>query len=155
MPGVRAALFNCRMLQEGVEVPPLNAVFFAAPRHSARDIIQSLCRPLNPAPGKPQSVVFLPVEADPAIPADAPANLRRYASILPVVDALLDEDPRLFEYLIGGATGGATRGATGGATRGDSVASVAAGVTGASGVAPRLRSMRGATGASAAAILII
>ena len=101
-PGVRAALFNCRMLQEGVEVPPLNAVLFAAPRHSPRDIIQSLCRPLNPAPGKPQSVVFLPVEVDPAEAADAPANLRRYASVLPFVDALLDEDPRLFEYLIGG-----------------------------------------------------
>ena len=103
-PGVRAALFNCRMLQEGVEVPPLVGVFFAAPRHSPRDIIQSLCRPLNPAPGKPRSAVFLPIAYDPAAGADAPANLRRYASIVPFVDALLDEDPQLFDMLIGGET---------------------------------------------------
>ena len=102
-PGVRAALFNCRMLQEGVEVPPLNAVFFAAPRHSPRDIIQSICRPLNPVPGKPCSVVFLPVAYDAAAGVDAPANLRRYSTILPIVDALLEEDSRLFDMLIGGA----------------------------------------------------
>lgn len=102
-PGVRAALFNCRMLQEGVEVPQLNAVFFAAPRHSPRDIIQSICRPLNPVPGKPCSVVFLPVTYDAAAGVDAPANLRRYSTILPIVDALLEEDSRLFDMLIGGA----------------------------------------------------
>ena len=101
-PGVRAALFNCRLLQEGVEIPPLNAVFYAAPRHSPRDIIQSVCRPLNAMPGKPISTVFLPVFSDVSIAPDAPANLKRYASIVPFVDALLDEDPRLFEYLIGG-----------------------------------------------------
>jgi len=91
------------MLQEGVEVAALNAVFFAAPRHSPRDIIQSLCRPLNPAPGKPCSVAFLPVAHDAAAPIDGPANLRRYSSILPFIDALLEEDSRLFDILIGGA----------------------------------------------------
>ena len=101
-PGVRAALFNCRMLQEGVEVAPLNAVFFAAPRSSPRDIIQSICRPLNAAPGKPQSVIFLPLAHDAREAPDAPANLQRYAAILPFVDALLDEDPQLFERLISG-----------------------------------------------------
>lgn len=99
-PGVRAALFNCRLFQEGVEIPALNGVFFAAPRHSPRDIIQSLCRPLNRAADKPPSVVFLPVTRDPAVAADAPANLQRFASIVPFVDALLDEDPALFEHLL-------------------------------------------------------
>ena len=115
-PGVRAILFNCRMLQEGVEVAALNAVFFAAPRHSPRDIIQSICRPLNKFDGKPQSVVFLPVEYDPEIAPDADANLERYSSILPVVDALLDEDPQLFDYLMtrGGAGARAGPGARAG-----------------------------------------
>jgi superfamily II DNA or RNA helicase len=98
--GVRAALFNCRLFQEGVEIPPLNGVFFAAPRHSPRDIVQSLCRPLNRTPGKPPSVIFLPVLHDPAKDASDPANLKRYASIVPFVDALLDEDPRLYEHLL-------------------------------------------------------
>ena len=99
-PGRRAALFNCRLCQEGVEIPALNGVFFAAPRHSPRDIIQSVCRPLNHADGKPPSVVFLPVAHDPQLAADDPANLKRFASIVPFVDALLDEDPRLYEHLL-------------------------------------------------------
>ena len=99
-PGVRAVLFNCRLFQEGVEIPALNGVFFAAPRHSPRDIIQSVCRPLNRTPGKPTSVVFLPVLHDPALPPEDPANLKRYASVVPFVDALLDEDPRLYEHLL-------------------------------------------------------
>jgi len=99
-PGERAVLFNCRLFQEGVEIPALNGVFFAAPRHSPRDIIQSVCRPLNQAAGKPVSVIFLPVLHDPARKPDDPANLKRYASIVPFIDALLDEDPRLYEHLL-------------------------------------------------------
>lgn len=99
-PGTRAVLFNCRLFQEGVEIPALNGVFFASPRHSPRDIIQSVCRPLNSAPGKPTSVIFLPVLHDAGAPAEDPANLKRYASIVPFVDALLDEDPQLYEHLL-------------------------------------------------------
>lgn len=99
-PGVRGALLNVRMFQEGVEIPALNGVFFAAPRHSFRDIIQSLCRMLNAQPGKPQSVVFLPVLHAPGLAPSDPANLRRYAAIVPFVDALLEEDPRLYEHLL-------------------------------------------------------
>ena len=99
-PGERRVLFNCRLFQEGVEIPALNGVFFAAPRHSPRDIIQSVCRPLNRGEGKPPSVVFLPVTYDTACPPADPANLKRFASIVPFVDALLDEDPRLYEHLL-------------------------------------------------------
>jgi superfamily II DNA or RNA helicase len=99
-PGRAAILFNCRLFQEGVEIPALNGVFFAAPRHSPRDIIQSLCRPLNALPGKPPSKVFVPVAVDPAAPPDAPANLDRFASIVPYADALIAEDPALFTHLL-------------------------------------------------------
>ncbi|HVE13509.1 MAG TPA: DEAD/DEAH box helicase family protein [Elusimicrobiota bacterium] len=98
-PG-RAALLNVRMFQEGVEVPALNGVFFAAPRSSPRDIIQIVCRPLNRQPGKPPSAVFLPVLTDPGRAPEDPANLRRFAALIPFVDALLDEDPRLYEHLL-------------------------------------------------------
>lgn len=99
-PGEPAVLFNCRLFQEGVEIPTLNGVFFAAPRHSPRDIIQSLCRPLNVLPGKPPSKVFIPVVYDPAAAPDAPANLERFASIVPYFDALVAEDPLLYEHLL-------------------------------------------------------
>lgn len=99
-PGGPAVLFNCRLFQEGVEIPALNGVFFASPRHSPRDIIQSLCRPLNVLPGKPPSKIFIPVAYDPAAPPDAPANLERFASIVPFFDALVAEDPLLYEHLL-------------------------------------------------------
>jgi superfamily II DNA or RNA helicase len=125
-PGVRAVLFNCRLFQEGVEIPALNAVFFAAPRHSPRDIIQSVCRPLNAAPGKPQSVVFLPVTYDPALSADDVANLRRFATVVPFVDALLDEDPGLYEHLLDPAAAPYPLGAIGAGARPRLAALVAA-----------------------------
>ena len=73
--------------QEGVE-PPLNGVFFAAPR-TARDIIQCICRALNAAP--PPSRVFLPVTVNPGLPPEA--CLARFATIVPYAEALLSEDP--------------------------------------------------------------
>jgi superfamily II DNA or RNA helicase len=92
-PGVAAVLFNCRLFVEGVEIPTLNAVFFAAPRSSPRDIVQCVCRPLNRAQGKPPSAVFIPV-------LDETPNARRYAHVVPFVDALLSEDPALYEHLL-------------------------------------------------------
>ncbi len=96
-PG-RAALFNCRLLQEGVELPALNGVFFAAPRHAPRDIIQSLCRPLNRMPEKPPSRIFVPVTMSPGLPPEAPENLGRFCTLLPFFDALIGEDPLLYEH---------------------------------------------------------
>jgi superfamily II DNA or RNA helicase len=96
----RVVLFNCRMFQEGVEVPRLQAVFFAAPRFSPRDIIQSLCRPLNKLPGKGPSTVFLPAVMDTSKAATDPVNLDRFSTLVPFIDALTDEDPNLFEWLL-------------------------------------------------------
>jgi len=100
----RRILFNCRLFQEGVELPALNGVLFAAPRHAPRDIIQSVCRPLNRRDGlgreKPPSAVYLPVRRDASLPPDAPANLSRFSTIVPFADALSDEDPSFYEYLL-------------------------------------------------------
>jgi superfamily II DNA or RNA helicase len=99
-PGTSAILFNCRLFQEGVEIPTLNGVFFASPRHSPRDIIQSLCRPLNVLPNKPPSKVFIPVAVDGGAKPDSVDNLKRFASIIPYFDALIAEDPLLYEHLL-------------------------------------------------------
>ena len=40
------------------------------------------------------------LEAECAKAPDDPANLKRYATIVPFVVALLDEDPRLYEHLL-------------------------------------------------------
>jgi superfamily II DNA or RNA helicase len=90
----RAIMFNVRLFQEGVEIPCLNGVMFAAPRSAPRDIIQSICRPLNVAAGKPPSHVFLPTVAA--------ADPGRHAHIVPFIDALTGEDPALYERLLSG-----------------------------------------------------
>ena len=100
-PGRPAALFNCRLFQEGVEIPELTGVFFAAPRHSPRDIIQSLCRPLNALPGKPPSTIFLPAAYGAGEEGEGgAAALERFAGIVPYFDALVAEDPLLYEHLL-------------------------------------------------------
>lgn len=96
----RCVMLNVRLFQEGVEIPDLNAVFFAAPRYSPRDIIQSICRPLNRLANKPRSFVFLPAVYNPSFSDDHPVNLQSYATLVPFTDALMDEDPALFEYMI-------------------------------------------------------
>ena len=113
----KSILFNCRLFQEGVECRSLNAVFFASTRKSPRDIIQTMCRPLSIQDGKGISKIFLPVRM-----LTPPAALRRggaagqshgvdeaYAEkfssenkhLLYFADALREEDPSLYEYLLG------------------------------------------------------
>ncbi len=100
-PGIRCAMINCRYYQEGVEISALDGVMFAAPRHAPRDIVQSLCRSLNRMPGKRQSVIFLPVTCNPNIAFENPVeSFKRYKTVLPFVDALLTEDPRLYDYVM-------------------------------------------------------
>jgi len=98
--GRRVALFNCKMYQEGTEVPPLQGVFFACPRSSLRDIIQILCRPLNRYPGKEIAYVFIPVLAVAGEDLNSPAALGRFAATTPIIDALLKEDPALYNHLL-------------------------------------------------------
>lgn len=98
--GKRCILFNVRLFQEGVEIPDLNAVFFAAPRYSSRDIIQSICRPLNKLEGKLESYVFLPAVYHAEHAVDDPINLQSFSTLIPFTDALMNEDPTLFEYMI-------------------------------------------------------
>lgn len=99
-----AILFNCKLFQEGIEFPPLNGVFFATPRHSSRDIIQSMCRALTRKAGKPPSVIFIPV---PPSPPDSSGtftksgiSLGRFETLLPFAEAIYSEDPRFYEHLL-------------------------------------------------------
>jgi superfamily II DNA or RNA helicase len=95
-------LFSCRMVQEGVEIPGLNAVFFAAPRASARDIIQCLCRPLTRSDTSPVSNIYLPLLLDLALDAvDSKANLKRMTDrAVNFIDAVMDEDDKLYSHLV-------------------------------------------------------
>ena len=103
-------LFNCRLFQEGVECPRLNAVYFASPRNSPRDIIQTMCRPLNRLEGKPPSIVFVPCCPEfqeigsarlPGLQGTPPvSDDDRFGHLIPFADALRDEDPKFYDFLL-------------------------------------------------------
>ena len=101
----RGILFNCRLFSEGIEFPHLNGVFFAAPRSSPCEIIQSVCRPLTRVAGKPpRSDIFIPVVSVAGTSADGLLDidlLCKFAPVVPFVDALLDEDPLFYRKLMG------------------------------------------------------
>lgn len=110
-PENAAIVFNCKMFQEGVEFMPLNGVFFATPRHSSRDIIQSLCRSLTKGSWtspdgvvmeKPRSAIYIPVEPS-AISIENGSDaedLGRFSTLLPFADALWSEDSRFYDHLL-------------------------------------------------------
>jgi hypothetical protein len=50
--------------------------------------------------GKPESVIFIPAPYDPKRDPGSPVNLANFSTLVPFTDALMDEDPTLFEYLI-------------------------------------------------------
>lgn len=95
--GLPMILFNCQLFQEGIEFPPLNGIFFASPKQSSRDIIQSMCRALTKVPGKGRSVIYIPVCPS---PEDVASPLGRFGSILPYAEAIYSEDPRFYEHLL-------------------------------------------------------
>lgn len=48
----KTILFSCRQVQEGIEIPQLDSVFFTYNKASEIDIVQSICRPLTKIEGK-------------------------------------------------------------------------------------------------------
>jgi predicted helicase len=69
-PGERLCVVsNCRVFAEGVDVPALDAVLFAAPRTSGPDIVQIIGRAIRPHPHGTdhKALVIVPV----LLPSDA------------------------------------------------------------------------------------
>jgi superfamily II DNA or RNA helicase len=48
----KTLLFSCRQVQEGIEIPHLDSVFFTYNKTSEIDIVQGICRPLTKLEGK-------------------------------------------------------------------------------------------------------
>ncbi len=61
-----AVVCSCKALQEGVDVPRVNAVAFIDPKKSHVDIAQAIGRALRMAPGKDMAYVIIPLLLDEA-----------------------------------------------------------------------------------------
>ncbi|MCT7372655.1 DEAD/DEAH box helicase [Mycolicibacterium llatzerense] len=96
---------NCRVFAEGVDVPALDAVLFAAPRTSGPDIVQIIGRAIRPHPHSTdhKALVIVPVllasEADDTA-ADLAAARTSHLSAWRILTSLADQDELLHQSLL-------------------------------------------------------
>lgn len=93
-------LSNARCLQEGVDVPALDAVAFMDPKKSPIDIIQSIGRVMRKKHGKKTGYVIIPI---PVLEGDNPRHAldrnKKYEQINEILQAILAHDDRLRNIL--------------------------------------------------------
>ena len=93
-------LSNARCLQEGVNVPALNAVAFMDPKKSPIDIIQSIGRVMRKQSGKDCGYVIIPI---PVLEGDNPRHAldrnKKYEQINEILQAILAHDDHLRNIL--------------------------------------------------------
>ncbi len=87
-------LTNVRCLNEGIDVPALDAVLFLSPRSSKIDIVQSIGRVMRKSPGKKFGYIIIPVIVDNDSLGDEifNKNYPEYKDVWDVVNALLAHD---------------------------------------------------------------
>lgn len=94
---------NCRLLAEGVDVPALDAVMFAAPRSGAPDIVQIVGRALrlHPDGHHRTALIILPVLHRPGDGASTEDRVARtgYLTAWQVLTVLAEEDEMIFTSL--------------------------------------------------------
>ena len=89
-------LSNARCLQEGVDVPALDAVAFMDPKKSPIDIIQSIGRVMRKGNGKSTGYIIIPI---PVLEGDNPKSVldrnKKYEQVNGIIQAILAHDDYL------------------------------------------------------------
>lgn len=105
-PGDRLCVVsNCRVFAEGVDVPALDAVLFAAPRTSGPDIVQIIGRAIRPHPNGPnhKALIIVPVllsDDDDDTAADLAAARTSHLAAWRILTSLADQDELLHRSLL-------------------------------------------------------
>jgi predicted helicase len=88
---------NAKCLTEGVDVPLIDAIYFADPKTSIVDIVQACGRALRKPPGTSEktSYIVVPVMLDDAGEVDE----GDFRTVLKVLQALRSQDERLAQYI--------------------------------------------------------
>lgn len=98
-PGELVVVANARCLAEGVDVPAVDAVCFADPRHSQVDIVQAVGRALRRAPGKQRGLVIIPIDVPAGGDDDSALAASRFAGVWTVLQALRAADERFADEI--------------------------------------------------------
>ncbi|WP_081272087.1 DEAD/DEAH box helicase [Mycobacteroides immunogenum] len=114
-----AVLSSVRCLGEGIDVPSLDGIVFAAPRTSTIDITQCVGRALRLAPDRPgRAVIVLPVFADDRGDLTQQVAGSGYKHVYRTLIALADQDSALAGELAGTPARGTAGRARGNRARG-------------------------------------
>lgn len=91
---------NAKCLTEGVDVPAIDAVFFANPKTSTVDIIQAIGRALRkPKTEDKTAYIILPVIVPPGVQTFDGINAEAFETIHNVISALADQDSDLKDII--------------------------------------------------------
>ena len=98
-----AVLSNARCLTEGVDVPIIDAVYFASPKNSVIDIIQAIGRALRKPLNCREKIssIIIPVPIPDECSSINDLNFEAFETLHNVVQALRDQDTRLAEIIDG------------------------------------------------------
>jgi superfamily II DNA or RNA helicase len=91
----RALMTNARCLTEGVDVPAIDCVVFAAPKRSRIDIVQAAGRALRVSAGKEYGYILLPLVVPRGMDFEKFAETTAFREVVRIVAALSTQDERI------------------------------------------------------------
>ena len=92
---------NVRCMTEGVDIPIIDAVYFADPRNSLIDIVQAVGRALRQPYGEIGKIAYIiiPILIPDNIDASELVNIDQFDTVYTVIQALRDQDENLAELI--------------------------------------------------------
>lgn len=97
---------NARCLTEGVDIPAVDAVFFADPKSSTIDVVQACGRAMRLAPGKQLGYIVVPLVVHAGAKVDEIISGHEFEAVLAILRSLASNDGRIIEYFRSISTGG-------------------------------------------------
>ncbi|UQX13556.1 DEAD/DEAH box helicase [Candidatus Mycobacterium methanotrophicum] len=94
-PDELVVVASARCLSAGIDVPAVDGVLFADPKHSDVDVIQSVGRALRTAPGKHAGLVMIPVCVPAGLDDDTVLSTGSFAPVWRILRGLRSMDQRL------------------------------------------------------------
>ena len=96
---------NARCLTEGVDIPAVDAVFFADPKSSTIDVVQACGRAMRLSPGKKLGYIVVPLVVQAGENAGEIIAGKEFESVLAILRSLASNDGRIVEYFRSITTG--------------------------------------------------
>jgi predicted helicase len=95
----RALMTNARCLTEGVDVPDIDCVEFAAPKQSMIDIVQGAGRAMREVKGKKFGYIIIPLVVPDNVRVEEFAETTPFRTVVKIISSLSTQDERIVDEL--------------------------------------------------------